>query len=69
MHGRVPVLVAGVALILASVGQLGPVGSTAVAAAPPQAQDLPNMGQQLTPLAPTGAVVEGLDPELSGHPG
>ena len=38
--------------------------STALAQAPSQPQQIPNMGQQITPLAPVGAQFQGLNPGL-----
>lgn len=35
---------------------------------PPATQSLPNMGQQITPLAPEGSRFEPLDPELAYDP-
>ena len=38
--------------------------SNVLAYAQPKTQAVPNMGQQITPLAPQGSRFEGLDPEL-----
>ena len=35
---------------------------------PPSAQSLPNMGQQITPLAPQGSRFESLNPDLADNP-
>src|SRR5579864_5180568 len=57
LHARFPFI--PVVLTLAVVV------SAALAQAPPQPQQIPNMGQQITPLAPVGAQFQGLNPGLS----
>ena len=54
VQGRFPVAAAGLALTLAVSYAL--------------AQDLPNMGQQITPLAPQGSRFEPLNPDLPDRP-
>ena len=62
---------AGLALAVAmsaalSFGQKPAVGIVPIA---DNIQALPNMGQQITPLAPQGSRFEPLNPELAAYPG
>ncbi len=59
IHGRFPLSAAGLVLAFAVLG------AVAYAQTQPQAQQLPNMGQQITPLAPPGSQFEGLNPGLA----
>ncbi|MFN8620931.1 MAG: YncE family protein [Chloroflexota bacterium] len=43
--------------------------STSAAGDPADPVAIPNLGQQITPLAPAGATFAGLDPQLPDHPG
>ena len=54
VHGHIPLYAAGLALLL-----------IAPAEAQPQARQIPNMGQQITPLAPQGSHFQGLNPGLT----
>jgi DNA-binding beta-propeller fold protein YncE len=60
LHG---LIVAAVFFFLYGCGSNGGGGSTQ-----PSAQLLPNMGQQITPLAPLGSRFESLNPDLPGNP-
>jgi DNA-binding beta-propeller fold protein YncE len=60
LSSSVPITPAGMVLAL--------VISSVFAHAQPKIQDLPNMGQQITPLAPPGSRFEPLDPELAYDP-
>jgi DNA-binding beta-propeller fold protein YncE len=57
VHDRLPLSAAGLTLAL--------VVSGALAQAQSQPQPLPNMGQQITPLAPQGSQFQGLNPGLA----
>ena len=59
-HGRSAYSVAGLTLAL--------VVSGAPANAQPSAQEVPNMGQQITPLAPQGSQFEQMNPDLPDRP-
>ena len=60
VYGRFRFSAAGPVLALALAG--------ALAYAQPQPQDLPNMGQQITPLAPQGSRFDMLNPGLPDRP-
>src|ERR1035437_7261653 len=60
-YERLPLLAAGLALAL--------VVSAALAhAQQPNPQDLPNIGQQITPLTPQGSRLDMLNPDLTDRP-
>jgi YVTN family beta-propeller protein len=61
VHERFPFSAVGLALALVIAG-------APAQAQQPNVQPLPNMGQQITPLAPQGAVFESLNPDLPDRP-
>ncbi len=61
VHGRFPLSAAGLTLALVISGALAH-------AQQPNIQDLPNMGQQITPLAPQGSRFEPMNPDLPDKP-
>jgi len=61
VHERFPFSAVGLALALVIAG-------APAQAQQPNVQALPNMGQQITPLAPQGAVFESLNPDLPDRP-
>jgi len=61
VHGRFALAAAGVALALA-------VSDGLAHAQQPNIQDVPNMNQQITPLAPQGSRFEPLNPDLADRP-
>src|SRR5512140_853553 len=63
VNARFPLSAAGLALALIISGAL------ALAQSNPSHQDLPNMGQQITPLAPVGSRFIPMNPDLPDNPG
>src|SRR5450759_2869843 len=69
VHEHFPLSAVGLALALVVSGALAQAQSnTQILPAPNNAQALPNMGQQITPLAPQGSRFAPMDPELPYDP-
>ncbi|MGA2589558.1 MAG: hypothetical protein ABSH32_06565 [Bryobacteraceae bacterium] len=64
MHRRLPCAVAALTMALCLLSTIARAQDTPN----PDSQDLPNMGQQITPLAPLGSRFEPMNPDLTTNP-